>query len=198
MAERPYTYVQKKFLKIDPKKLTEEEREVLRRVLLPRTRYLPDTDDECLAYAYELVQEPTYGKFLSFLHEIELRFGVKERTWSAGDRFARLYCRLKKNGRTFCAFALDADKFYLAVYFNAEERRRFEAVRNDFSREVIQWPYDFCPVRANGIQCVYYHLQDDRVKEHIFSLLAFKAGKGKYSGITATVGCEGCPSGKIV
>ena len=133
-----------------------------------------------------------------FLHEIELRFGVKERTWSAGDRFARLYCRLKKNGRTFCAFALDADKFYLAVYFNAEERRRFETVRNDFSREVIQWPYDFCPVRANGIQCVYYHLQDDRVKEHIFSLLAFKAGKGKYSGITATGVCEGCPSGKIV
>ena len=83
MAERPYTYVQKKFLKIDPKKLTEEERDVLRRVLLPRTRYLPDTDEECLAYAYELVQEPTYGKFLLFLRKKALpkqEIGIHIRT----------------------------------------------------------------------------------------------------------------------
>lgn len=178
MGERPYTYGQKRLLKVNRAKLDEKELDFLRICLLPRTKYLPDTEEERQRYAIEVVQEKTYAEMLALVAEIETRFGTDTRVWSAGDRMFRLFYRLKKNGRTFCAFALDHDKFYLAVYFNAEERARFEDVCDAFPRAEIRWTYDLCPVKANGTKCVYFNLRDEKVKCAVFSVLAFKAKQG--------------------
>ena len=146
MAERPYTYVQKKFLKIDPKKLTEEERDVLRRVLLPRTRYLPDTDDECLAYAYELVQElrslAKAGYCVVVIeHRLDMVLPFVDTVWHIGnktlkrieDKAAYLQAQTAKIGDSCHIYAGQSPLFTLKnIKFSVKDR----GILKDISLEI--------------------------------------------------------------
>ena len=58
--ERRYTEGQKILLKFDRAKLNDEERELLRRVLLPRTRYLLQTDEEGRELALQMLKEEKF------------------------------------------------------------------------------------------------------------------------------------------
>lgn len=182
MSERPYTEAQLRFIKVKKKEFTEKDFDFLRRMLLPRVKYLPDTEDECFALAQEILGEEKYAKMRALLAEVEERYQTEGRVWSAGDHFAKLYCRVKKFGRTFCAFNFLVEDLYLSVYFNAAERDRFEEERENFPRAEICWTYDICATMANGIKCVRFNILDEVVCKHVFALLDFKlriAAKGK-------------------
>ena len=176
MGERPYTEKQKRFMKVKTKDFSKEELDFLRVMLLPRSKYLPETEEGCFAYAREIVKDELFEKLKALIAEIKGRFGIDECVWKEGDHYARLYYKMKKAGRTFCMFTLDYDRFFLAVYFNGKEREAFEAERENFPREIIQWPYDVCMVKANGSKCVYFDIEEEKVCEAVMNIvLPFKA-----------------------
>ena len=68
--ERRYTEGQKLLLKFDREKLNDDERELLRRVLLPRTKYLPQTAEEGEALALQMLRREKYERMLSLIGKI--------------------------------------------------------------------------------------------------------------------------------
>lgn len=76
--ERRYTEGQKRLLAFDPQDLDDDERELLRRVLLPRTKYLPQTDEEGKELALQMLKEEKFGKMLAFIEAIRSRYGEVE------------------------------------------------------------------------------------------------------------------------
>lgn len=174
MDERPYTPAQQKMMKVSKKKLTEKDLDYLRTVLLPRSPYLPKTEEECFALAEEMLGKERYEKMCELLFAIEERFCTKELVWTGGDKIAELYCRVKRRGRTFCAFAITVNKYYLAVYFNAAERDLFEKEKTSFPVKEIRWPYNICGIRANGVKRVLFDVMDEEIRPHIFPVLDLK------------------------
>lgn len=175
MSERPYTEKQLRMIEVKKKLKTPKELDFLRRMLLPRTKYVPDTEEECRALAEEILTAERYTLFLALAKEIEERYAAKEHLWSAGEGKAKLVYRIKRGGRTFCAFLLEPDRFLLAVYFNAAERELFERMRASFDRTEIQWTYDITAVAANGVKRVVYDIESEEHRPYVYSLLDFKA-----------------------
>ena len=60
-----YTEAQKNLLKIDMKDLTEAEKKVLRRALLPRKRYVPQTEEEGFSLARDMLGDEMYASFFA-------------------------------------------------------------------------------------------------------------------------------------
>lgn len=158
-----------------PKDLTEEESAFLRRMLLPRKRYLPQTDKEGLTLAKDILGERKYEEFLRIREEICSLFGADGR-WSAGDSRWKLYYRFSVRGRALCALGMDEETLHAVVRFGAREMEVFERERNTFSRLGICWTYDLIGVNARGIKELKYDVTDRSVYAEVLRLLRIRAG----------------------
>ena len=65
-----YTTAQKNLLKIRIEDLSEAEKKVLRRALLPRKRYIPETEQEGFELARDMLDEEKYANFYALVGEI--------------------------------------------------------------------------------------------------------------------------------
>ena len=101
MKNERYTEAQKRLLKGAPKDLSGEERDFLRRMLLPRKRYLPQSEEEGCSLVRDIVGEQKLGCFCRVREEISARYGAEGR-WGAGDSRWRLFYRFSRGGRPFC------------------------------------------------------------------------------------------------
>lgn len=167
-----YTEAQKNFLKLDPKTLTDEERAQLHLLLLPRTAYLPATDEECAALAEEILGKDCFGKMLNFARDIESRFDACG-CWSKGDKFCLLYYRLRASGKTICSLGLVPGKFLCVLQFGKSEMEKFEMLRNTFPRAEIQWTYDFAN-EIHGVKRLCFEMSDPSIFANLIRLIAIK------------------------
>ncbi len=180
MKNERYTPEQKNLLKIDPKTYTEEEREAMRIVLLPRKKYLPQTDEEGLEIvSLALGSREKTELFLRCRRDIFARYSCEGR-WSAGDRSAVLYYRFSCKGKPLCALRVRIDHFELVFSLNKKEMEAFEKIRPNLSREDIQYGYD---VTGSDVQRKVLAYSMERSYEDVFRVLALRCppDKGKFN-----------------
>ncbi len=171
MKNERYTPEQKRLLKIDPKTYTEEEREAMRVVLLPRKRYLPQSDEDGMEIvSLALGTQEKIALFCRCREDILSRYACEGR-WSAGDKSAVLYYRFYLKGKALCALRVRIDHFDLTFSFGKKEMQAFEQCRSTFPRESIQYGYDATGGKEERRLLAY---PMDRSYEDVFRMLALR------------------------
>lgn len=177
MRNERYTEAQKLLLKIDPKTYTPQEEYIMRRSLIPRKQYAPETEEEGHLLAKQILGEKEYLRFLKVSDDICLRYGAKGE-WCAGDSRWKLFYRLYVKNKALCAIGMVLDLFELRFGLEKKEMDRFEKERNTFSRAGIQWTYDTI-MEKNGRKVLSFDLRDESVCEEVFRLLDFRVKAAK-------------------
>ena len=172
--ERRYTEGQKNLLAFRQSDLNAEERELLRRVLLPRTKYLPQTDAEGRELAKQMLLNEKYEALFALAEKIRERYGPLECRWARGDRLWDLYYSLRKGGTALCRFGICLDVFNLVLSFGRGECERFERERDTFPRDSIQWTCDMA-VAENGRKNLMFDPTVPGILPQLFRLLDYKA-----------------------
>ena len=167
-----YTQGQKVFFKLDKKKLTDEDLAQLHMLLLPRTAYLPATEEECAALAAEIIGEENFAKMTAFAKEVGSRFGTSG-CWGKGDKFCMLYYRLRAGGKTVCSLGMKPGRFFCILQYGKGECEKFEELRESFPRGAVQWTYDFANV-VHGVRRLSFSMSDKEVLPHLMRLIAIK------------------------
>lgn len=175
MKNERYTDGQKNFLKLRQEDLSEQEREMVRYLLLPRKRYLPQTEEEALCLVRDIVGEQRAETFCEVRRDLAERFGVAGR-WSAGDSRWRLYCRFSVKGRSLCSIGMDYNVLHMIILFGAREREKFETERDRFSRLGICWTYDLIGINSRGLKELKYDITDATLYPELLRLLEIKLG----------------------
>ncbi len=165
-----YTEGQRRLLRIDRSTLTEEEKEQLRRALLPRKRFVPKTDEECFLLVAEFLGDAKYRAFRRLLEAILSRYSCSQR-WSAGGRDWRLLLRLYCGKQVLCSIGILEDRYFLLMDWGERECKRFEELRDTFPREEVQWTFDFFRLR-NGVKHLQWDTEQEGWADYLFPLLA--------------------------
>ncbi len=176
MKNERYTEGQKSLMAHAPKDLTEEERAFLHRMLLPRKRYLPQSEEEALSLAKDILGEQKYADFLRIRDDICLRFGAEGR-WSAGDSRWMLYYRFSVKGRALCALGMDEGTLHAVILFGPRAREAFERKRNTFSRLGICWTYDLIDLNSRGLKELKYDVTSPSLYPEVLRLLRIRMGE---------------------
>ena len=171
--ERRYTEGQKQLLSIDQSALSDSERDLLRRVLLPRTKYLPQSDEEGRELAKQMLGETGYNALFAMAEEIRKRYGEIECGWTRGNGLWDLYYTVKKDGDALCRFGLRFNMFNLVISFGREECELFERERDIFPRDAVQWIFDTSAIER-GRKILMFDITDPRIHPYLFRLLAYK------------------------
>ena len=167
-----YTDAQKCFLALDPKKLTAEEHEMLRVLLLPRTNFLPDSDEECASLAREFLGEQLYSAMRSFCGVVRAYYDAEE-CWAKGDRYCKLYYRFRAGGKPLCSLGIRQNRIEVIIGFVRSDCIAFEKERQRFPRKEIQWTYDITNM-INGTKRLAFPLTNADLYPHLLGLLAIK------------------------
>lgn len=154
------------------KRWTQEEEAVFERALLPRTVFLPDSEDECRALASAWLGEELTACMDRFLHELERVYGALDVHWVRGGMRRAMYLSVHSGGKPLCRLAVDYRILDLVIAFGAAECARFERARNAFPAEV-RWAFDFFPVER-GVRTVRLDLAQEEMMPWIWQLLAVK------------------------
>ena len=172
--ERRYTEGQENLLhKIGHTELDEQEQELLRRVLLPRKKYLPQSDAEGREIALQMLKEEKYNLLFSFIGELRARYGELDCRWTRGDRAWDLFYSVRSGGKVLCRFGLSFDTFDLIICFGKKECERFEKEREFYPRDLVQWPYDMAPMEQ-GRKNISFDISDPAIYSYLFRLLSYK------------------------
>ena len=168
-----YTEGQKVFLKLKTSALTEEEKDMLRVLMLPRNHYFPDTDKEREALAREILRGESYihlADFRAAMREMYGDFGE----WCRGQKDVILYCRFRKGGKTICTVALRPDSAELIIRYGKRECELFAQERDHFPREGILWPYDYFSGKEPN-KVLRYDLSERSLWLSYFRLISIRA-----------------------
>ena len=168
-----YTEAQKKLLKFEKEDLTEAERRVLRRALLPRKRYIPQTDEEGFSLTRDMLDKEKYIDFCALAEEIRASYRGTTTRWMGGNRWWRQRLCFLCDKTMLCALAVTVDHFRLQIEFGERECRMFETARESFPREEIQWLFDTA-VWKNGKKLLQIDPSSLVSFELLFRLLAIK------------------------
>ena len=171
---RRYTEDQEKLLKLNPKKLDEEELRQLHRFLLPRGSYLPDEPAEQDALAREWLGEEKYMQVMALCDLLAAHYGDKAQfSWSRGEKEWGMFRLVRVGKKSLCRIAIAYECFRLVIYYGASERAAFEKVRNTFPRVPVQWAYDAVTERK-GILPLYFDVFEEDILPYVLRLLSIK------------------------
>lgn len=170
--EQRYTEAQKRFLKLDQSTMTEEEKEAMRKLLLPRKSYLPESDVQGHELAKEMLGPQRYETFYALARQIEAIFGAKGR-WMRGDELWGLYYGIRRKDRTLCRVGISLDIFNLVIVFGRAECEKFERERDTYPRDEIQWTFDIARHETNG-KYMMFDTSSPLTRLHLFRLLSYK------------------------
>ena len=167
-----YTEAQKNLLKIKTDDLTEEEKRVLKIALLPRKRYVPQTEEEGMSLAEDMLGHEMYLNFVVLADEIRASYRCTTK-WTGSNRWWRQCYNFYCDKFFLCAIAMDVNTYSLQIEFGERECRLFEAARRSFPREEVQWIFDCAPWR-NGKKLLQFDPEKFYSFELLFRLLAIR------------------------
>ena len=169
-----YTDGQMRLLKLNPNSLSEEERTVLHRLLLPRSVYLPAEPSEQDALALDWLGQKKYDALLAFCDVLRDRYGEGlEFFWSRGEKQWKMYRCARVRGKSLCRFGIMYRDFRLILLFGLRECREFESLRNTFSRDQVQWSFDMIAERG-GVHPICLDIEQPNVASQALRLLSIK------------------------
>ena len=127
--------------------LTEHEKLIVVRSELSGKRYVPKTDEEGFALVRDLLGEKLFRGFTAARLEVAARYRCSPR-WgvcSGWKLFYRFEC-----GGYLCGICIDERRYALRIRLDRRACAAFERLRDTFSRDTVQWAYDFAPVHGGG------------------------------------------------
>lgn len=167
-----YTEGQERLLKFWKKKLTDEEKRILNRALLPRSVYLPESSEECEALALSWLGKEKYEQMNSFLRELQGRYGGAEWAWSRGSLRWGMYRSVRIGRRSFCRLGIGYQRLELIVSFGAKECALFEQDRQRYPRDTVQWTYDFF-LPQRGVRTLVFDVNEE-MEPYLWEMLSYK------------------------
>lgn len=172
-----YTEGQERLLKLQTKKLSDEEKQMLNRALLPRSVYLPETGEECEALALSWLGEEKYEKMNAFLRELQRKYAGVELAWSRGSLRWGMYRSVRCGSRSFCRFGIGYRRLELILSFGVQECGMFERDRRLYPKDTVQWTYDFF-VPQRGLRTMVFDV-NETMEPYLWKLLSYKQAPEK-------------------
>lgn len=81
-----------------------------------------------------LVGKPLYDIWLSLTESIDAKYEM-ERLWNSGGKMWKYEYKYRRGGKTLCALYARENCIGFMVVFGQEERAKFEACRDSYSKE---------------------------------------------------------------
>lgn len=121
--------------------------------------------------AKALLGEPAFGVWDALRALIDERYDM-DRLWGKGGRDWVYEYKLRRGGKTLCAFYIKESRFVLLLVFGKEERRKFEESREAFS-EAVRSTYDGARTYHDG-KWMWFTFADKSCLADVEKLLAIK------------------------
>lgn len=100
-----------------------------------------------------------------------------ERMWNSGGKAWKYEYKYRRGGKTLCALYARDNCFGFMIIFGKDEREKFEAERQDYSKEV-QRIYDEATTYHDG-KWVMFVMEDSSMFEDLIKLLSIKRKPNK-------------------
>lgn len=164
-----YTIGQEQLLRLKTKNLTIEEQEELRKLLAPRSRFLPSTEDKI----FELVRfmlKDRYTTFLNCIEQLKTNFSNLVFMWKIGDKRNILYYKVTQNSQVICSIGIHLDTIEGRITLDKKSCDTFEIHRKEFARMQTQWIFDTVPFKNNKKK-LYFDLTEPVLQKDFLQVL---------------------------
>ena len=118
-----------------------------------------------------LVGKPLYDIWLSLTESIDAKYEM-ERLWNSGGKMWKYEYKYRRGGKTLCALYARENCIGFMVVFGQEERAKFEACRDSYSKET-QKVYDEAQTYRDG-KWIMFEPNDTSLFDDFMKMLSIK------------------------
>ena len=118
-----------------------------------------------------LVGKPLYNIWLSLTESIDAKYEM-ERLWNSGGKMWKYEYKYRRGGKTLCALYARENCIGFMVVFGQEERAKFEACRDSYSKET-QKVYDEAQTYRDG-KWIMFEPNDTSLFDDFMKMLSIK------------------------
>lgn len=123
-----------------------------------------------------LVGKPLYNIWLSLTESIDAKYEM-ERLWNSGGKMWKYEYKYRRGGKTLCALYARENCIGFMVVFGQEERAKFEARRDGYSKET-QKVYDEAQTYRDG-KWIMFEPKDSSLFDDFIKILSIKRKPNK-------------------
>lgn len=123
-----------------------------------------------------LVGKPLYNIWLSLTESIDAKYEM-ERLWNSGGKMWKYEYKYRRGGKTLCALYARENCIGFMVVFGQEERAKFEACRDSYSKET-QKVYDESQTYRDG-KWIMFEPKDSSLFDDFIKILSIKRKPNK-------------------
>ena len=123
-----------------------------------------------------LVGKPLYDIWLSLTESIDAKYEM-ERLWNSGGKMWKYEYKYRRGGKTLCALYARENCIGFMVVFGQEERAKFEACRDSYSKET-QKVYDEAQTYRDG-KWIMFEPEDTSLFDDFIKILSIKRKPNK-------------------
>ena len=123
-----------------------------------------------------LVGKPLYDIWLSLTESIDAKYEM-ERLWNSGGKMWKYEYKYRRGGKTLCALYARENCIGFMVVFGQEERAKFEASRDGYSKET-QKVYDEAQTYRDG-KWIMFEPKDASLFDDFIKILCIKRKPNK-------------------
>lgn len=123
-----------------------------------------------------LVGKPMYDIWLSLTESIDAKYEM-ERLWNSGGKMWKYEYKYRRGGKTLCALYARENCIGFMVVFGQEERAKFEACRDSYSKET-QKVYDEAQTYRDG-KWIMFEPKDTSLFDDFIKILSIKRKPNK-------------------
>lgn len=123
-----------------------------------------------------LVGKPLYDIWLSLTESIDAKYEM-ERLWNSGGKMWKYEYKYRRGGKTLCALYAGENCIGFMVVFGQEERAKFEACRDSYSKET-QKIYDEAQTYRDG-KWIMFEPKDSSLFDDFIKILSIKRKPNK-------------------
>lgn len=119
----------------------------------------------------KLVGKPLYDVWTALTGLIDAKYDT-ERLWNSGGKAWKYEYKYRRGGKTLCALYARENCIGFMVVFGQEERAKFEACRDSYSKET-QKVYDEAQTYRDG-KWIMFELNDTSLFDDFIKMLSIK------------------------
>ena len=118
-----------------------------------------------------LVGKPLYNIWLSLTESIDAKYEM-ERLWNSGGKMWKYEYKYRRGGKTLCALYARENCIGFMVVFGQDERTKFEASRDSYSKETLK-VYDESQTHRDG-KWIMFEPNDTSLFDDFIKMLSIK------------------------
>lgn len=123
-----------------------------------------------------LVGKTLYDIWISLTESIDAKYEM-ERLWNSGGKMWKYEYKYRRGGKTLCALYARENCIGFMVVFGQEERAKFEACRDGYSKET-QKVYDEAQTYRDG-KWIMFEPKDSSLFDDFIKILSIKRKPNK-------------------